>query len=300
VLAPRTIHFHATEMLWECISSSRCECSSLDREKPDVFRPNILSMPAPSDVEQWCSVVQQYSGLNATYPSDKFPALSGIAEHFQTKLQCDYMAGLWRDHLLRGLQWVVADGNKACRRLPYRAPTWSWASLDMITSNPNQHHGVRVTYQVPKSINPDKNLTVVSARVQSLGKNPYGAVREGGEVILEGAFLIPWKAEVKTEPSYVDEIETILILHFEGVEKGIRVQPDVAFPSPPLKTSQDLFVAKELRWLVLGEANKGQYGLLIKLRKGQEEVYERLGMPRAPSSLFNMKKEPRVARFKIV
>jgi hypothetical protein len=287
-------------MLWECIASSRCECGSLYREKPEVFRPSILSKPDPSDVEQWCSVVQQYSGLNATYSSDKLPALSGIAEHFQTKLKCDYMAGLWSNHLLRGLQWAVADGNRACRQLSYRAPTWSWASLDMLTPDSDQHYGVRVTYKLSESINRDKNLSVVSARVQSDGKNPYGAVKEGGEIILKGAFLIPWNAEVKTEPSYVDGTETILILHFEGVQKGIRVQPDVAFTSPRLNTLEQLFDARGLRWLVLGETNTHQYGLLLRLRKDQEEVYERVCMTSAPLSFFDLKKKLEVEEFKII
>ncbi|KAE9380959.1 HET-domain-containing protein, partial [Stipitochalara longipes BDJ] len=129
LLAPRTVHFHSTEMLWECISSSRCECGGLDRRPIDIFRPNTFDGGLARDLEeQWFSVVQQYSGLNTSHPSDKLPALSGIAEQFQAKLQCGYLAGLWRNHLLRGLSWIVADGNKACRRLPYRAPTWSWAS----------------------------------------------------------------------------------------------------------------------------------------------------------------------------
>jgi len=140
----------------------------------------------------------------------------------------------------------------------------------------------------------------VSARVQSDGKNPYGAVKEGGEIILKGAFLIPWNAEVKTEPSYVDGTETILILHFEGVQKGIRVQPDVAFTSPRLNTLEQLFDARELRWLVLGETNTHQYGLLLRLRKDQEEVYERVGMTSAPLSFFDLKKKLEVAEFKTI
>ncbi|PMD53184.1 HET-domain-containing protein, partial [Hyaloscypha bicolor E] len=130
LLAPRTVHFHATELLWECISASRCECGGLDRKPIDKFRPNTFGAGLTREdlSEQWFSVVQQYSGLNASHPSDKLPALSGIAEQFQAKLESEYLAGLWRNCLFRGLSWIVADGTKACRRLPYRAPTWSWAS----------------------------------------------------------------------------------------------------------------------------------------------------------------------------
>jgi hypothetical protein len=290
VLAPRTVHFHATEMLWECISSSRCECGGLGREKVDLFRPRISGEAVPSDIDrQWCSVVQQYSGLNASHSSDKFPALSGIAEHFHAKLQCDYLAGLWRTHLLRGLQWVVADGNKGCRRLPYRAPTWSWASLDKLSSTADQHHGIRVTYDSTQSIEQDKTLAVVAANVRSLGENPYGAVRKGGVIVLKATYFIPCQVEIETELSYVGGVESILLLKFNGDQKDIRVEPDIAFASLPVGKSQAPYDAEELRWIVLGKNKHRQHGLLLKLRKvrkGKKEVYERVGLPSC-SLMFN-------------
>jgi hypothetical protein len=271
------------------MSSSRCECGGLDREKADLFRPRIVGEAVPSDIDkQWYSVVQQYSGLNASHPSDKFPALSGIAEHFHAKLQCGYLAGLWRTYLLRGLQWVVSDGNKACRRLPYRAPTWSWASLDKLSSTASQHHGIRVTYDLTQSIVQDKGLAVVGTSVRSLGKNPYGAVREGGFIILKATYFIPCKVEAKAELSFVGRVDSILILKFDGGQKDIRVEPDIAFASLPVEQSRPRYNAEELRWIVLGKNNTHQYGLLLKLQGGNTEAYERVGLPSC-SLMFDFK-----------
>jgi len=288
-------------MLWECISSSRCECGGLDREQIDNFRPNTFGEVAPTDVgKQWFSVVQQYSGLNASYPSDKLPALSGIAEQFQARLQCEYLAGLWRSNLLKGLQWVVADGIK-CRRPPYRAPSWSWASLDQLSSTETMHYGTRVSYKFTESAVQDNRLTLVNAEVSGRGKNPYGTV-SGGALVLKAAFLTPCAAEIETEPSWVDEdfADSVLLLEFEGHENKTRVEPDIAFTSLPLGISQAPYNARQLRWLVLSKIGNRHYGLLLKPLEGQEDVYERVGLPclfSLPSDLID---NAEVAKFEIV
>jgi hypothetical protein len=288
-------------MLWECISSSRCECGGLDREQIATFRPNIFGKDVPRDVErQWFSVVQQYSGLNASRPSDKFPALSGIAEQFQAQLQCDYLAGLWRNHLLRGLQWVVADGIK-CRRLPDRTPTWSWAAPDQLSSTATTHHGTPVSYAFTKLAEQDNRLTVVEAGVSGLGKNPYGTINDG-VLVLEAAFLTPSAAEIETEPSWVGEdfADSVLLLQFEGHENKIRVEPDIAFTSLPLGISQAPYNARQLRWLVLSKIQNRHYGLLLKPLEGQKDVYERVGLPYLLSPSTDLIDNAEVAEFKIV
>jgi hypothetical protein len=261
-----------------------------------------LGEDVPTDVEkQWFSVVQQYSGLNASYPSDKLPALSGIAEQFQARLQCDdYLAGLWRSHLLKGLQWVVADGIK-CRRPPYRAPSWSWVSLDQLSSTATSHYGARVSYKFTESAVQDSRLTLVDAGVSGRGKNPYGTV-SNGVLDLEAAFLIPCAAEIETEPSWVykDFADSVLLLKFEGHENKIRVEPDIAFTSLPLGISQAPYNARQLRWLVLSKIANRHYGLLLKPLEGQEDVYERVGLPCLFSLSTDLIDNAEVARFKIV
>ena len=62
------------------------------------------------------------------YASDKLVALAGIAERFGDALRTKYIAGFWEDRLLDYLMWHPKSGATATTS--YRAPSWSWASLD--------------------------------------------------------------------------------------------------------------------------------------------------------------------------
>ena len=64
------------------------------------------------------------------------PALSGLAHAFRaihgmenSTDKNDYLAGIWRDDLSRGLLWTSHDRTHASRYSQYIAPTWSWASV---------------------------------------------------------------------------------------------------------------------------------------------------------------------------
>lgn len=63
-----------------------------------------------------------------TEPSDKLPALSGIASRYQKDTNDIYYAGLWKSTLLPGLKWQVPE-PAGDRPSIYCAPTWSWASV---------------------------------------------------------------------------------------------------------------------------------------------------------------------------
>lgn len=78
----------------------------------------------------WYDLVSSYTKCGLTVASDIFPAISGIAGTIARATGDDYVAGLWRGDLHRGLLWTAADStkNKADLR-HYRAPSWSWASL---------------------------------------------------------------------------------------------------------------------------------------------------------------------------
>ncbi|KAK1783665.1 heterokaryon incompatibility protein-domain-containing protein [Copromyces sp. CBS 386.78] len=91
--------------------------------------------------ELWNSLVNRYSGCNLTHSLDKLPALSGLAQNFSiiqgsgfALNENSYLAGLWRPYLPRALCWQT-DGNNLnnhsnYRPHPYRAPSWSWASVE--------------------------------------------------------------------------------------------------------------------------------------------------------------------------
>lgn len=58
-------------------------------------------------------------------------ALSGLAKEIQPLIQADYLAGKWRRHLITQLPWEdIVPLGRLEKVVPYRAPSWSWASDD--------------------------------------------------------------------------------------------------------------------------------------------------------------------------
>ena len=140
LLAPRTLHLAQDQMWWECSRSRFCETSpfqSLPRRVPyqedPVSKFIALASEAPKfDAEAWDWIVSKYSTCKLTKSDDKLIAFGGIAEAvsaFSGWPADDYVAGLWKPALRHHLLWFRND-PPASRSLHYRAPSWSWASID--------------------------------------------------------------------------------------------------------------------------------------------------------------------------
>ncbi|KAI0530371.1 heterokaryon incompatibility protein-domain-containing protein [Xylaria digitata] len=166
-LAPRVIHFSPEQLLWECASLDACEAfpqglpaivksprhtgfkrldflfENYSREGRLPAKGQLLSISEEDLLYQWCEIVQAYMRTSLTKPSDKLIALAGVAQLISQSndtthatISKSYLAGLFEQHLLLMLEWH-SDGNMyslpepACSRPPhYRAPSWSWASID--------------------------------------------------------------------------------------------------------------------------------------------------------------------------
>ena len=80
----------------------------------------------------WDAACQDYSRRKLTYPTDKLPALSGLARHFGSRCREDtYIAGVWLSQLPRALFWNVPRRGRPDVRPPATAssaPSWSWMS----------------------------------------------------------------------------------------------------------------------------------------------------------------------------
>jgi hypothetical protein len=83
----------------------------------------------------WCDTVSAYSATCLTYPSDKLSAISGLARRMHWPRHFQYYAGIWEVGIVWMLLWITAlEGkrinNQAERPQKYRAPSWSWASVE--------------------------------------------------------------------------------------------------------------------------------------------------------------------------
>lgn len=119
----------------------------------------------------WESVVQLYSSRQATLHSDKLVALSAVARTYsENNLECGtYLAAIWEKSLPHSLMWEVVVGDLRPRPLEYRAPSWSWASVD----GPVQVHGFKV----------DVDFEVISVQTKTVDSNDFGAVTDGKLVV---------------------------------------------------------------------------------------------------------------------
>lgn len=135
LLSPRVIHFGPQELFFECMERSYCECNGITRTEM-LPHPKLAFSQALSNSSNgyhmariWRAVVMQYCDLGLTVPTDIFPALDGAAKRMSKYRPSRYYAGLWEDSLIDDLLWQ-GHGWNFQRVSPWRAPTWSWASVD--------------------------------------------------------------------------------------------------------------------------------------------------------------------------
>ncbi|KAH8805109.1 heterokaryon incompatibility protein-domain-containing protein [Xylogone sp. PMI_703] len=87
-----------------------------------------------TELKRWLRIVHIYSWRLASHSCDKLNAIAGIAMEFSYMLGPGYYAGLWKFSLLWQLTWSTLNWYQSpyliTRPTVYRAPSWSWASVD--------------------------------------------------------------------------------------------------------------------------------------------------------------------------
>ena len=145
LLSPRVLHFGRSQIYWECKQLQAAEIypRGIPKERlpmqVDYKNGNWMhqekgsSSPAASALYMWYNIVETYSMCNMTKAEDKLIALSGIAKSIAEQINDEYVAGMWRRTLVQDLCWRTQHRNiegRATRSAVYRAPSFSWASMD--------------------------------------------------------------------------------------------------------------------------------------------------------------------------
>ncbi|KAK5661117.1 hypothetical protein OQA88_11007 [Cercophora sp. LCS_1] len=150
LLAPRMLHYGSQQLFWECRDMSVCESYPTHVMAPlELTTLSSLQKGLEGDEDEamrrvrglyhWYSIVEQYTSMALTRPEDKLIAISGVAQQYNKTLLDDdkYWVGTWQSDLPGGLCWRV-KGGKGTRPKTFRAPTWSWASIDGTILGPSQ------------------------------------------------------------------------------------------------------------------------------------------------------------------
>ena len=193
ILSCRMIDFTSKQLVWRCHELEACETY------PVGFPPNVKSKPEMAgmksgfslkgqdsimtddwvpnalSINSWQYLVEEYSSSFLTKPEDKLIALSGLAKEMSPLLHETYYAGLWRSALPQSLLWCStrfqSNGRASVRPSQYRAPSWSWASLD---------GEVYFCGSLAKKDSKDILIKILEARTTLVSaQNSFGAVSDG-------------------------------------------------------------------------------------------------------------------------
>ncbi|RYP13168.1 hypothetical protein DL767_010861 [Monosporascus sp. MG133] len=69
----------------------------------------------------WYEIVESYTRSTLTYSKDKLRAISGLVQQIESATKFDYVAGLWKQHIVTDMLWFTDEG--ACHRLLESSPT---------------------------------------------------------------------------------------------------------------------------------------------------------------------------------
>ena len=126
ILPRRTVFFGKTQVFWECNELQECEIFP-HHYPPEIRREKLW----PITTKGWENIVASYSRCSITFSRDKLVALPGLARLMQQESGIEYVAGLWRKNLESQLRWQRTHSPGTIERpAVYRAPSWSWASID--------------------------------------------------------------------------------------------------------------------------------------------------------------------------
>ena len=290
LLAPRVLHFGKRQLLWECNELRACEVYPRGMRATDptlgstgdkflkesfttILQGGLENALTSSQMHgAWSNLVQYYTRCNLTMSKDKLVAISGIVKRLQPLFKTDYLAGLWKENLLQQLLWHV-DFHKEVRRdlareerPEYRAPSWSWASIDAPI----------VPHPQPDYLEVSHIATIIEAHVTPVTEDITGQILNG--YIRLRAPLFPVKVGKSTELGYLPPR-----WDWERLESTYDAVPDV-WPQSAVEGLQ--FVPLLMTWFSrIAKPDPPEiYGLIIQPVKGKQGVYQRWGYLQYPRS----------------
>jgi len=296
LLAPRVLHFGKYQLFWECREHDACESypeglpslfvaqtyTNFKALDPAVYAKKIAREggdvgPDTASYRVWNAIVQAYSRTALTVAGDKLIALSGIAKRMTPTMNDEYVAGMWRRHLESALLWNVdynenINSASLARPSTYRAPTWSWASLDcaIATQNPSERGSSIEVNDVVLNYATDDMTGVItsgwldlsgSLKPMCLAQRDYGTGKRW-YMVVNGTVVRPQD---------------------ESLEESDRLGPILHFDVPPFYDEAfDSDNAKQRLFFMVGRMPTVDHDymlvLLLRLVDVERKLFERIGI----------------------
>ena len=283
LLARRVLHFGENQLYWECNQKDACETFPaglplrMVEENPrfksqqpaygnsrmrcfseDWF--GLLKLdPDLNNYDLWSNIVLAYTRCDLTMASDKLVALSGIANMMRTRMGNDeYLAGLWGKWLPYQLLWYKEKPSGTERSAVYRAPTWSWASVD------GEVWGHPISLMEGEEI----LVTILEAVVQNAGPNTTGSVVSG---------YIKMRGMLKQARWVYLEEDEMHILLFDG-RGPTDVNDSAAYPDCGEVSKEDEVWCLPVHRFEVVEGDWRIYGLVLEKTSSEKAEYRRIGV----------------------
>ena len=181
-LSPRILHYGKEQTFWECRSFELSEDGSIHSRGLSGLQRGFGAKlwmltdsdngPRTGDARyedmvrfEWQTLVKAYTKRNLTKPSDKLPAISGLAHRVPAIFRTKYCAGLWESGMRHSLDWVASNPSEPLEE--YRAPSWSWAAVNS-----------KVSFTDERSLNEKTPVFAVEkVDVELLSEDEYGQIK---------------------------------------------------------------------------------------------------------------------------
>jgi hypothetical protein len=242
LLSPRVISFEETQTYFRTPMGEWYECGTV---KPPCKMHD-------QSFDRWLSIVEDYSRRYLTDEDDKLPALSGLAADYQRKWNDRYLAGVWQRQLWKQLQWYAVPSNYRIPRRPskYRAPSWSWASID-------GHINFEPIGYPSKSLFDVSWAEVIAAGIDLRGRVSDGALQVTGYLVecFHGAF------DMENDIDFITNSDP---------EIGGLVRPDAFLPEIIGRGRAHLFILSKSFGIILQEFRHGEW----QARRGRPLISE--------------------------
>jgi hypothetical protein len=219
-----------------------------DSEKGNINRPRTL---------RWELVVMDYCARNLTVSNDKLIAIGGLAKYYNQLTGDTYLCGLWKNSLVRDLLWIrghflgsIIPRPTVGKPSTYRAPSWSWASIDGAVSYV-MGKGVKLQNSCVELLRYDIQLKDEN--------NPYGMVLDG-ELVFRGKLMM-------LHVSAPENSKWLKQMYFDEPETFLRLRKE----------------RKPLMFLLL--IKEQGHGLLLESVAYEREIYQRVGAAILPDNI---------------
>ncbi|KAK0629222.1 hypothetical protein B0T17DRAFT_505807 [Bombardia bombarda] len=293
-LAPRVLHFGRRQLIWECREKDAAEMY------PKGLPPNLSRLPdarfksfdqtilmeqtggfnfpkIPMKLGICCGsglLRRNYMRCGLTFPNDKLIACSGMAKMMKQILNDEYVAGMWRKYLEAELLWAVLSSGTSSRPAEYRAPSWSWASVDG-DIHP-QRRWVRNPPIIVKDIHLDYKTDDVTGEISGGWLRVLGVLKR---TKLTRKTWITRRRDVRYWHMSLEGIDVTDLGLEDSPDPKIHVSLDVDQEDFEQESSQDLLFSMCAK--PPSENKTIMYLLLFKLVSREKATFRRIGIAHA-------------------